>query len=84
MCIRDRVNYTPEGAWAAYEGGQPVSIMLSMRFQELEPLYDTDYATWNPFKESGGPVSFDSSNIRTEDGDDINSRWSIRSTEVGY
>ena len=78
------VNYTPEGTWAAYEGGQPVSIMLSMRFQELEPLYDTDYATWNPFKESGGPVSFDSSNIRTEDGDDINSRWSIRSTEVGY
>ena len=68
------VNYTPEGAWAAYEGGQPVSIMLSMRFQELEPVYDTDYVAYD----TNDP------NIRTSDGDDQKSRWSIKSTEVGY
>ena len=68
------VNYTPEGAWAAYEGGQPVSIMLSMRFQELEPVYDTDYA----------PYDENDENIRNEDGNDLASRWSIKSAEVGY
>ena len=71
------VNYTPEGAWAAYEGGQPVSIMLSMRFQELEPIYDTDYAQYS------GDM------LRVTDDEKAGStgaanKWGIRSTEVGY
>ena len=37
------VDYTPEGMWSAYEKGQPTSISLSLRFQELEPIFDTDY-----------------------------------------
>ena len=37
------VNYTPEGAFASYDKGQPVSVLLSLNFQELEPIYDTDY-----------------------------------------
>ena len=37
------VNYTPEGAFASYEKGQPVSVLLTLAFQELEPIYDTDY-----------------------------------------
>ena len=37
------VNYTPEGAFASYEKGQPVSVLLSLSFQELEPIYDSDY-----------------------------------------
>ena len=37
------VNYTPDGVWSAYEDGQPVSTVMSLRMQELEPLYDTDY-----------------------------------------
>lgn len=36
-------NYTPDGLWAAYEKGQPVSTVFSMTFNELEPIYDTDY-----------------------------------------
>jgi hypothetical protein len=36
-------NYTPDGFWAAYDGGQPVSVVMQMRFAELEPIYDTDY-----------------------------------------
>ena len=36
-------NYTPDGIWSAYEDGQPVSTIMSIRMQELEPLYDTDY-----------------------------------------
>lgn len=39
------VNYTPEGAWAAYDQGQPVSTVLSIRVQELEPVYSSDYST---------------------------------------
>ena len=39
------VNYTPEGAWAAYDQGQPVSTVLSIRVQELEPVYASDYST---------------------------------------
>ena len=36
-------NYTPDGFWAAYEKGQPLSVTISMAFNELEPVYDTDY-----------------------------------------
>jgi hypothetical protein len=42
-------NYTPEGIWAAYEKGQPISVVISMRFQELEAIYDTDYQEDNIF-----------------------------------
>jgi hypothetical protein len=42
-------NYTPEGIWAAYDSGQPVSIVFSMSFNELEPIYDTDYQENNIF-----------------------------------
>lgn len=36
-------NYTPDGLWAAYDKGQPVSTTMQMTFNELEPIYDTDY-----------------------------------------
>ena len=36
-------NFTPDGLWAAYQNGQPVSTTISMQFDELEPIYDTDY-----------------------------------------
>lgn len=36
-------NFTPDGLWAAYQDGQPVSTIISMNFDELEPIYDTDY-----------------------------------------
>ena len=42
-CTGAAVNYTPEGMWNAYEQGQPVAITLSLRFNELEPIFDTDY-----------------------------------------
>ena len=37
------VNYTPEGMWNAYEKGQPTAITLTLEFNELEPIFDTDY-----------------------------------------
>jgi hypothetical protein len=40
-------NYSPDGFWAAYEGGQPVSVVMNMAFAELEPIYDTDYQSNN-------------------------------------
>ena len=42
-CTGCSVNYTPDGVWSAYEEGQPVSTVMSLRMQELEPVYDTDY-----------------------------------------
>ena len=65
------VNYTPEGAFASYDGGQPVSVILTLGFQELEPIYDTDY------KFTGG---------KGERKDDSGEgyRWAISGTEVGY
>ena len=42
-CTGAAVSYTPEGMWNAYEDGQPVAITLTLRFAELEPIFDTDY-----------------------------------------
>ena len=39
------INYTPEGMWMAYEGGQPISVQMSLKFNELEPIYNTDYSS---------------------------------------
>ena len=39
------INYTPDGVWSAYEDGQPTSTVMTLRMQELEPVYDTDYTT---------------------------------------
>jgi len=65
------VNYTPEGAFASYEKGQPVSVLLTLAFQELEPIYDTDY------KYTGGDGE------RTSDTGE-GYRWAIDKNEVGY
>ena len=42
-CTGAAVNYTPDGMWNAYDRGQPVSVTLSLRFAELEPIFDIDY-----------------------------------------
>ena len=42
-CTGAAVNYTPDGMWNAYDRGQPVSVTMSLRFSELEPIFDTDY-----------------------------------------
>ena len=38
-------NYTPDDFWAEYDEGQPLSVSISMQFNELEPIYDSDYQT---------------------------------------
>jgi hypothetical protein len=41
------VDYTPESQWTAYEDplspGQPVSVVMNLQFNELEPVYESDY-----------------------------------------
>jgi len=37
------VVYAPDGTWAAYDKGQPVSLTMSLSFQEIEPVYESDY-----------------------------------------
>ena len=66
------VNYTPEGTFASYEKGQPVSVLLTLNFQELEPIYDTDYKYEGKDKDE-----------RTGDASE-GYRWAIDKNEVGY
>ena len=45
-CTTVQTNYTAAGGmWAAYDGGQPVAVEMSLTFAELEPIFDTDYQT---------------------------------------
>ena len=37
------VSYAPDGQWAAYEDGQPVSVTLGLSFTEIEPIFEGDY-----------------------------------------
>jgi hypothetical protein len=37
------VDYTPLGSYATYEDGTMAAYTLSLQFQELTPIYDTDY-----------------------------------------
>ena len=39
------VNYTGEGTYATYHDGSPVSMIMDLSFQEIEPISDTDYTT---------------------------------------
>lgn len=47
------VNYAPDGEWAAYDKGQPVSLTMTMGFQELEPIYESDYQEKGPLIDTG-------------------------------
>lgn len=54
-------NYSPNNQWAAYEEGQPASVIITMSFNEVEPIYDTDYQENIPdaFKNDLFPVGPD-------------------------
>ena len=77
-CTGCSVNYTPDGVWSAYEEGQPVSTVMSLRMQELEPVYDTDYqgdiTEGRKFRETPGSAG-------SKAGGDL---YRISLDEVGY
>jgi hypothetical protein len=37
------VNYTGEGTYATYEDGEPISMIMTLQFKEIQPIYDEDY-----------------------------------------
>ena len=82
------VNYTPEGAWAAYDQGQPVSTVLSIRVQELEPVYASDYSqSVIANRKSGQPATRIDTFEETEtvfDGDQVTSETRTVPYEVAY
>lgn len=41
------VNYTPEGQYATFRDGVMVSYEMQMQFQELEPVFNSDYEGLN-------------------------------------
>ena len=62
-CTGTAINYTPDGMWNAYDRGQPVSVTMSLRFAELEPIFDTDYDenvfNYDPSRTDLRPVPID-------------------------
>jgi len=56
-------DYTPDGFWAAYQAGQPISTTMSMTFNELEPIYDTDYQDGNIFSSRNDLQPIDSESV---------------------
>ena len=57
------VNYTGEGNYTTYEDGTPVSMIMDLTFQELEPIYNTDYFSTNP-----GPLADPNQAFKTQGG----------------
>ena len=37
------VNYTADGVYATYDNETPVSMIMTLNFQELTPIYAEDY-----------------------------------------
>ena len=54
-CTNTAISYTDGAQWSAYDDGQPTSINLTLAFEELEPVYDTDYSE-NPLGDGLEPV----------------------------
>ena len=46
-----QTTYTGEGVYSTYDDGTPVSILLSLSFKEIQPIYDIDY---DEFPGTGG------------------------------
>ena len=38
-----QTNYTGEGVYSTYDDGTPVSMLLTLSFKEIQPIYDIDY-----------------------------------------
>ena len=52
------VNYTGEGNYTTYEDGTPVSMIMDLTFQELEPIYNTDYIPYTgPYAPGQDPAT---------------------------
>ena len=41
------VNYTGDGNWATYQDGSPISMLLTLSFKEVMPIYNEDYAGYD-------------------------------------
>jgi hypothetical protein len=70
-CALTRIstNYTPDGEWNAFEGGQPVSIEMQLEFTELEPIYNTDYSNEaDPSRPDLIPLTFGTNSSFTDVG----------------
>ena len=39
------VNYTGENVYSTYSDGTPISLTMDLTFQEVVPVYETDYDT---------------------------------------
>ena len=81
------VNYTPDGSWAAYDEGQPVSCTLSIQLKELEPIFASDYSENIIGRRRSGQVAVDFARGDGPLSPDVAGEgdlYPIRPEEVGY
>ena len=52
------VNYTGEGVYSTYNDGTPVSMVMTLMFKELAPIYDIDYDSKDADGTSIGGVGY--------------------------
>jgi len=45
QCFMESINvsYTADGTYATYDDGTPVSMVMTLSFKEIEPVYNVDY-----------------------------------------
>ena len=55
------VNYTGENVYATYADGTPISMIMTLTFKELFPIYQEDYGIYDEDTQTwkGGKASFD-------------------------
>ena len=49
-----QMNYTGDGTWATYSDGSPISMNMTLGFQELTPVYNEDYAEYDDIEDGVG------------------------------
>ena len=55
------VNYTGENVYATYADGTPISMIMTLTFKELFPIYQEDYEKGASF--DGGEKGFDDADL---------------------
>lgn len=65
--VNMNVIYAPDGQWASYDKGQPVSLTMSLNFNEIEPVYESDYQTDISKAFKGDPAADNYSPINDDD-----------------
>lgn len=52
------VDYTPLGSYSTYEDGSMVAYIINLQFQEMTPVYSSDYSIFAPEKNANASIGY--------------------------